>query len=70
MDQNNLSMIKENEYAISWKADGTRYLMYIAKENDVYMIDRDNNIFEISTLIFPQPPIQTNMSTNSSYYIN
>ena len=39
---------------VSWKADGTRYLMLINGENQVYFADRDNNIFAVENLGFPQ----------------
>lgn len=66
MDINNLQKIQDNHYGISWKADGTRYLMYIQSEKFVYMIDRDNNVFEIPSLKFPQPPTE---GTNDIKYI-
>jgi len=38
---------------VSWKADGTRYLMYINGRDQVYMLDRDNSVFRIRNLTFP-----------------
>ena len=39
-------------YHVSWKADGVRYMMLIAGEKQVYMIDRDNNIFKVPVVRF------------------
>jgi mRNA-capping enzyme len=38
---------------VSWKADGTRYLMYINGRGKVYMFDRDNSVFWVHNLTFP-----------------
>ena len=38
---------------VSWKADGTRYMMAILGKDQVFMIDRDNAVFKISGLQFP-----------------
>ena len=40
-------------YQVSWKADGTRYLCLL-DENSVYMLDRDNTVFQIERLAFVQ----------------
>lgn len=53
MDERNLHMIKQNAYKVSWKADGTRYMMLINGRNEVFMIDRDNTVFHIENLEFP-----------------
>ena len=37
-------------YRVSWKADGTRYLMLILNAGEVYMVDRDNAVFRVSNL--------------------
>ncbi|CAC5380119.1 RNGTT [Mytilus coruscus] len=42
MDINNLDYLRKKEYKVSWKADGTRFMMLIDGANEVYMIDRDN----------------------------
>ena len=34
------------KYKVSWKADGTRYMMAILGKDQVYMIDRDNVVFK------------------------
>ncbi|KAG5276547.1 hypothetical protein AALO_G00106940 [Alosa alosa] len=53
MDERNLHLLKHNAYKVSWKADGTRYMMLIKGRNEVYMIDRDNSVFHIENLEFP-----------------
>jgi len=51
MDRKNISLL-ENPYMVSWKADGTRYMMYIKGPFQIYFIDRDNAIFQIEGLSF------------------
>ncbi|XP_068609681.1 mRNA-capping enzyme isoform X2 [Brachionichthys hirsutus] len=53
MDLQNLRFLEQNPYKVSWKADGTRYMMLINGKNEVFMIDRDNSIFHIAKLEFP-----------------
>jgi len=53
MDKNNYQMIVQSPYMVSWKADGTRYMMLIEDENKIYMFDRDNTVFKIDSLPFP-----------------
>uniref|UniRef100_A0A3Q3WR72 mRNA-capping enzyme n=1 Tax=Mola mola TaxID=94237 RepID=A0A3Q3WR72_MOLML len=53
MDRQNLRLLENNPYKVSWKADGTRYMMLINGKNEVFMIDRDNTIFHIANLEFP-----------------
>jgi len=54
MDRQNLVMMTEKPFKVSWKADGTRYLMLIDGEKQVYFVDRDNNIFAVENIGFPQ----------------
>ncbi|XP_053192941.1 mRNA-capping enzyme [Scomber japonicus] len=53
MDRQNLRFLEQNPYKVSWKADGTRYMMVINGKNEVFMVDRDNSIFHIANLEFP-----------------
>ncbi|XP_051730120.1 LOW QUALITY PROTEIN: mRNA-capping enzyme [Ctenopharyngodon idella] len=53
MDLRNIRLLEKNAYKVSWKADGTRYMMLIDGKNEVYMIDRDNSVFHIANLEFP-----------------
>ncbi|KAL3184478.1 hypothetical protein MRX96_031770 [Rhipicephalus microplus] len=44
------------EFRLPWQPapDGTRYMMLIDGENEVYFIDRDNCVFQVSGLCFPK----------------
>lgn len=53
MDRQNLRFLEQSPYKVSWKADGTRYMMLINGKNQVFMIDRDNSVFHIDNLEFP-----------------
>lgn len=53
MDINNIAKLSEKPYMVSWKADGTRYLMLIEKAGSVYFIDRDNCVFRVEGMTFP-----------------
>ncbi|XP_076084140.1 mRNA-capping enzyme-like isoform X2 [Mytilus galloprovincialis] len=53
MDINNLDYLRRKEYKVSWKADGTRFMMLIDGANEVYMADRDNAVFHVPHLHFP-----------------
>ncbi|TKS76287.1 mRNA-capping enzyme [Collichthys lucidus] len=53
MDRQNLRFLEQKPYKVSWKADGTRYMMLINGKNEVFMVDRDNSIFHIANLEFP-----------------
>ncbi|XP_073445692.1 mRNA-capping enzyme isoform X4 [Dendrobates tinctorius] len=53
MDRNNIKFLEQKSYKVSWKADGTRYMMLIDGKNEVHMIDRDNSVFHVSKLEFP-----------------
>uniref|UniRef100_A0A8C1U8Q0 mRNA-capping enzyme n=2 Tax=Cyprinus carpio TaxID=7962 RepID=A0A8C1U8Q0_CYPCA len=53
MDRRNIRLLEQNVYKVSWKADGTRYMMLIDGKDNVYMIDRDNSVFHIANLEFP-----------------
>lgn len=68
MDVQNIGLLQKKPYRVSWKADGTRYkkylfcwiardlyyryMMYIRKEGEIYMLDRDNAVFLIPNLQF------------------
>lgn len=51
MDRKNVALL-ESPYMVSWKADGTRYLMYIKGPFQIYFIDRENAVFQIEGLSF------------------
>merc|ERR1719187_3047842 len=52
MDRKNISFLAEKPYMVSWKADGTRYMMLVDGENEEYFLDRDNCVFQVSGLTF------------------
>lgn len=52
MDQSNIKLLQKKPYMVSWKADGTRYMMLILKEGQVYCLDRDNSVFQVDGLTF------------------
>ncbi|KAK3087185.1 hypothetical protein FSP39_002801 [Pinctada imbricata] len=54
MDIQNINFLKQKPYKVSWKADGTRYMMLIDGPNEVYAFDRDNTVFHIPNLRFPR----------------
>lgn len=52
MDRRNINFLTEKPYKVSWKADGTRYMMLVDGEDEVYFIDRDNCVYQVSGLTF------------------
>ncbi|XP_034937783.1 mRNA-capping enzyme-like [Chelonus insularis] len=55
MDRENIVLLNIKPYRVSWKADGTRYMMFIRTDKEVFFIDRDNSVFQVSGLEFPHP---------------
>ncbi|XP_054281845.1 mRNA-capping enzyme-like [Macrosteles quadrilineatus] len=53
MDLSNIKLLQKMPYKVSWKADGTRYMMLILKQGEVYCLDRDNSVFQVEGLKFP-----------------
>ncbi|XP_035910624.1 mRNA-capping enzyme [Anopheles stephensi] len=53
MDMHNIRYLSEMPYRVSWKADGTRYMMLIQGEDKIYFLDRDNSIFAVKGIRFP-----------------
>ncbi|XP_036045734.1 mRNA-capping enzyme-like isoform X2 [Onychomys torridus] len=53
MDKQNIRLLEQKPYKVSWKAEGTRYMMLIDGTNEVFMIDRDNSVFHVSNMEFP-----------------
>ncbi|KAK3858414.1 hypothetical protein Pcinc_035397 [Petrolisthes cinctipes] len=54
MDLDNLKMLRDNPYKVSWKADGTRYMMLIDGRQKIFFADRDNCIFQAPEIEFRQ----------------
>lgn len=53
MDCQNIQLLHSKPYRVSWKADGTRYMLLIDGEDEQYFLDRDNNIFHVHGIRFP-----------------
>ncbi|XP_064652771.1 mRNA-capping enzyme-like [Lineus longissimus] len=54
MDLDNMKFLQQKPYKVSWKADGTRYMMLIDGTRRIFMIDRDNAVFQVPSLTFPR----------------
>lgn len=52
MDRSNINLLRTKPYRVSWKADGTRYMMLIVGENQIYFFGRDFQCFRVSPLRF------------------
>jgi mRNA-capping enzyme len=48
----NLRYLVEKKYRVSWKADGTRYMLLIEGKDQCYFADRDFSVFKIHNLTF------------------
>jgi mRNA-capping enzyme len=65
MDISNYQTIVQSPYMVSWKPDAARYMMLIEDKNQIYMLNRDNSVFEISHLCFPKDAEYTSHLTNT-----
>nr|XP_018906582.1 PREDICTED: mRNA-capping enzyme [Bemisia tabaci] len=52
MDLKNIEKLHEKPYKVSWKADGTRYMMLIDGPDHIFFADRDNSIFQVHGVQF------------------
>ncbi|XP_004536441.1 mRNA-capping enzyme [Ceratitis capitata] len=52
MDRNNIKRLHEIPYRVSWKADGSRYMMLINKRDEIYFFDRNNSCFQVENISF------------------
>ncbi|GAV03544.1 hypothetical protein RvY_13947 [Ramazzottius varieornatus] len=52
MDLDNVGLLAELDYRVSWKADGVRYMMFI-DDNRAFFLDRNDDVFEASEMTFP-----------------
>lgn len=55
MDEHNIGLLHAKPYMVSWKADGTRYMMFIQEDGEVFFVDRNNSVFLVSKMTFPHP---------------
>lgn len=53
MTRENMKYLVDMPYMVSWKADGTRYMLLIEDRDKTYFIDRDNSVFQIHGITFP-----------------
>jgi len=52
MSKQNLEFLHQKPYKVSWKADGTRYMMLIDGQDEIYFYDRDACLYKVSGLTF------------------
>ncbi|XP_068159190.1 mRNA-capping enzyme [Drosophila tropicalis] len=52
MDRHNIRRLGEIPYRVSWKADGTRYMMLIDGRDEVYFFDRNHSCFKVDNVTF------------------
>ncbi|XP_026848279.1 mRNA-capping enzyme [Drosophila persimilis] len=52
MDRHNIKRLSEIPYRVSWKADGTRYMMLIDGQDEVYFFDRNHSCFQVENVTF------------------
>ena len=52
MRLDNMELLSKMPYKISWKADGTRYMLLIDGKDRVFFADRDHCIFQVENLTF------------------
>ncbi|KAM8718795.1 hypothetical protein ACLKA7_001496 [Drosophila subpalustris] len=52
MDRHNIKRLSEMPYRVSWKADGTRYMMLIDGRDEIYFFDRNNSCFQVENVTF------------------
>lgn len=59
MDRKNIVLIHTKPYLVSWKADGTRYMMLINDQDEIYFFDRDNSCFRVEGMSFLKRDLKT-----------
>lgn len=47
-----MANLAQMPYKVSWKADGTRYMMLIDGRDQIFFIDRDNCVFRVENMTF------------------
>lgn len=52
LSHRNIELLQNEEYMVSWKADGTRYMMLIRNENETYLFDRDFRVYQLFDVKF------------------
>ncbi|KAJ6222243.1 hypothetical protein RDWZM_000788 [Blomia tropicalis] len=64
LTRDNIHLIREYDYMVSWKADGTRYMLMIIGENEMYFIDRNFRVYQLVHVKFLKK--NTNESLNNT----
>lgn len=54
MTLQNLELLRQFPYRVSWKADGTRYMMYIRDRDQIFFLDRKSDFFRVENVTFPR----------------
>ncbi|ALC49284.1 mRNA-cap [Drosophila busckii] len=54
MDRHNIKRLSEIPYRVSWKADGSRYMMLVDGRDEIYFFDRNNSCFQVENMTFVQ----------------
>lgn len=52
LSHENLHFLQKEEYMVSWKADGARYMMLILGPDDMFFFDRDYRVAQVFNLQF------------------
>ena len=52
MRLDNMHLLNEMPYKVSWKADGTRYMLLVDGKGRIFFADRDHCIFHVENLTF------------------
>lgn len=65
MTLENITFLAQKSYQVSWKADGVRYMMLINGKDQIYMVDRDNAVFQVGGLEFIHRKNLENHLTNT-----
>ncbi|OQV25214.1 mRNA-capping enzyme [Hypsibius exemplaris] len=53
MGLDNLHLIGDAPYRVSWKADGVRYMLFVDGVDRVFFVDRNNCVFHVTGMSFP-----------------
>ena len=52
LSHENINMLQKEEYMVSWKADGTRYMLLIVGPGEMFFFDRDFRVFQLFNVNF------------------
>lgn len=54
MDRTNISLLANNRYRVSWKADGERFMLYIQDEDNIFFLTRKLHLWRVLNIKFPR----------------